>query len=55
MEGVNVPEVINAMYRFKQFFGDRLVSRQFDTQVTEVHARVAAMNIMISPLGFPSS
>ena len=36
----------NAMYRFKQLFGDRLASRQFETQVTEVHVRVAALNIM---------
>ena len=36
----------NAMHRLKQLFGDRLASRLFETQVTEVHARVAAMNIM---------
>jgi hypothetical protein len=44
----------NAMYRFKQLFSDRLASRQFETQVTEVHARVAAMNMMTS-LGMPIS
>lgn len=44
----------NAMYRFKQLFSDRLASRQFETQVIEAHARVAAMNIMTS-LGMPIS
>jgi hypothetical protein len=44
----------NAMYRFKQLFGDRLASRGFMTQVVEVHARVAAMNIM-TYLGMPIS
>ena len=44
----------NAFYRFKQLFGDRLASRLFETQVTEVHARVAAMNTMTA-LGMPVS
>ena len=44
----------NAMYRFKQLFGDKLASRIFETQVVEVHARVAAMNIM-TYLGMPVS
>jgi hypothetical protein len=44
----------NAKYRFKQFFGDRLASRQFETQVTEVHVRVAALHIM-TYLGMPVS
>lgn len=43
-----------AMYRFKQLFGDRLASRLFETQVTEVHVRVAALNIM-TDLGMPLS
>ncbi len=34
--------------------GDTLVSRLFETQVTEVHARVAAMNVMTYP-GMPIS
>jgi hypothetical protein len=34
------------MYRLKQLFGDHLASRLFETQVVEVHARIAAMNIM---------
>ena len=44
----------NGMYRFKPLFGDRLASRLFETQVTEVHARVAALNVM-TYLGMPSS
>lgn len=44
----------NAMYRLKQLFGDRLASRLFETQVTEVHARIAAMNTM-TYLGMPVS
>lgn len=44
----------NAMYRLKQLFGDRLASRLFETQVTEVHVRVAAMNVMTA-LGMPVS
>lgn len=44
----------NTMYRLKQLLGDRLASRLFETQVTEVHVRIAAMNIMTS-LGMPVS
>lgn len=44
----------NARYRFKQLFGDRLASRQFETQVTEVHVRVAALHVM-TYLGMPVS
>lgn len=44
----------NAMYRLKQLLGDRLAARLFETQVVEVHARVAAMNIM-TYLGMPVS
>ena len=44
----------NAMYRLKQLLGDRLASRLFETQVTEVHDRIAAMNIMTA-LGVPIS
>ena len=44
----------NAMYRLKQLFGDRLASRLFETQVTEVHVRIAAMNIMTA-IGMPVS
>ena len=44
----------NAMYRLKQLFGDRLASRIFETQVVEVHARIAALNIM-TYLGMPVS
>ena len=44
----------NAMYRFKQLFGDRLACRQLETQVTEVHSRVAALNVM-TYLGMPVS
>jgi transposase len=44
----------NAMYRLKQLFGDNLASRLFETQVAEVHARVAAMNVM-TYLGMPIS
>jgi len=44
----------NAIYRLKQRFGDRLASRRFETQVTEVHVRVAALNIM-TYLGMPVS
>ena len=42
------------MYRLKQFFGDRLASRLLETQVTEVHVRVAAMCITTA-LGMPVS
>lgn len=44
----------NAMYRLKQLFGNQLASRLFETQVTEVHARIAVMNI-ITYLGMPKS
>jgi hypothetical protein len=44
----------NAMCRFKQLSGDRLASRLFETQVTEVHVRVAALNVM-TYLGMPVS
>lgn len=44
----------NAMYRLKQLFGDTLASRLFETQVTEVHARVASINVM-TYLGMPVS
>lgn len=44
----------NALYRFKQLFGDRLASRRFETQVTEVHVRVAVLNVM-TYLGMPVS
>lgn len=44
----------NAMYRLKQLLGDRLSSRLFETQVTEVHVRIAVMNIMTS-IGMPVS
>ena len=44
----------NAMYRMKQLFEDKLSSRQFDTQVTEVHVRVALLNMM-TYLGMPNS
>lgn len=44
----------NGIYRFKQLFGDRLASRLFETQVTEVHVRVAALNVM-TYLGMPVS
>lgn len=44
----------NGIYRFKQMLGDRLASRLFETQVTEVHVRVAALNV-IPELGMPVS
>jgi hypothetical protein len=44
----------NAMYRLKQLFGNRLACRRFETQVTEVHVRVAALNVM-TYLGMPVS
>lgn len=44
----------NAMYRLKQLFGTSLASRQFKTQESEVHARLAAMNTM-TYLGMPVS
>lgn len=44
----------NAMYRLKQLFGDSVASRNFDAQVVEIHARIAAMNLM-TYLGMPVS
>lgn len=44
----------NAMYRLKQLFGDSLASRIFESQVSEVHVRIAAMNRMTA-LGMPVS
>lgn len=44
----------NAMYRFKQLFGEAVASRLFDSQVNEVHARMATMNRM-THLGMPIS
>jgi hypothetical protein len=44
----------NTMYRLKQLFGDNLASRLVETRGTEVHARVAAMNV-ITYLGMPVS
>jgi hypothetical protein len=44
----------NTLYRLKQLFGDSLASRLFETQVTEVHTRIAAMNVM-TYLGMPIS
>jgi hypothetical protein len=42
------------MYRIKQRFGDSLASRLFETRVSEVLARLAAMNVMTWP-GMPIS
>ena len=44
----------NGIYRLKQVFGERLASRLFETQVTEIHVRVAALNVM-TYLGMPVS
>ena len=44
----------NIMYRLKQLFGASLASRKLVTQQSEVHARLAAMNIM-TYLGMPIS
>jgi hypothetical protein len=44
----------NAMDRLKQRFGEVVASRLFDSQVNEVHARIAAMNRM-TYLGMPIS
>ena len=44
----------NAMYRLKQLFGHGVASRIFESQVNEVHARIAAMNKM-TYLGMPVS
>ena len=44
----------NTMYRLKQLFGASLASRKLATQRSEVHAQLAAMNIM-TYLGMPIS
>ena len=44
----------NGIDRFKPRFGERLASRLFETQVTAVHIRVAALNVM-TDLGMPVS
>ncbi|MBK5965599.1 IS5/IS1182 family transposase [Thiocystis minor] len=44
----------NAMYRLKQIFGEAVASRIFESQVNEVHARIATMNQM-TDLGMPIS
>jgi len=44
----------NAMYRLKQLFDGSLAFRLFEAQVTEVHVRMAAMNVM-TYLGMPIS
>lgn len=44
----------NALYRLKQLFGGCVASRIFAAQVTEVHARIAALNTM-TYLGMPVS
>lgn len=44
----------NGMYRLKQLFGDYLAVRLFESQVTEVHVRIA-INIMMASLGMPIS
>lgn len=44
----------NALYRLKQLFDGSLASRLVETQVTEVHVRIAAMNFM-TYLGMPIS
>lgn len=44
----------NAMYRLKQLFGGSVASRVFEAQVTEVHVRIAALNLM-TYLGMPVS
>lgn len=36
----------NGMYRLKQLFGNHLTARLFESLVTEVLMRIAAMNIM---------
>lgn len=42
------------MFRFKALFGEKLVSRTFDTQATELFIKAAALN-MITSLGMPIS
>lgn len=44
----------NTMYRLKQLFGEGVASRIFESQVNEVHARIAALNKM-TYLGMPVS
>lgn len=44
----------NARYRVKQLFDGSLASPLFETQVTEVHVRIAAMNVR-NYLGVPIS
>ena len=44
----------NGMYRLRQSFGPGLASRIFESQVTEAHVRVAALNVM-TYLGMPVS
>jgi hypothetical protein len=43
-----------AMFRIKTLCGPKLKNRRFDTQTTDAHARIAAMNIM-TRLGMPDS
>ena len=43
-----------AMFRLKTLFGDPLRNRRFDTQTTQAHARLAAMNTM-TQLGMPDT
>jgi len=43
-----------AMFRFKTVFGDRLASRSFHAQATEVFIKARALNIITS-LGMPNS
>lgn len=45
----SLPE--NAMYRLKKIFGDKLV---FESQVMEIHVRIAVMNVM-TYFGVPKS
>jgi hypothetical protein len=42
------------MYHLKQLFGDSLASRLIETQVTEVHTCIEALNVM-TYLGMPVS
>jgi len=36
----------NTLYRLKQLSGDSSASHLFETRVTEVHTRIAAINVM---------
>ncbi|NEX22613.1 hypothetical protein G3480_20275 [Thiorhodococcus mannitoliphagus] len=36
----------HAMYRQEQLFGEAVASRLFESQMNEIHARIAAMNQM---------